>query len=228
MGGAGEASTDDGTGGFGVGGRLQANFTVTAGQVLTVTVGTPGGEVTAGVGGTGFNAGGNKGSGDGGSGGGSSAVTQGSTVLIVAGGGGGAGDTLDGGNGGVALFAGPTDAGSGQNGGGTLPPTGSAGAGGAAQGTPGDGTNGTGNGGGGGAGANQGLGSTFGASDANAGGGGGGNFTTSTAGLTDPGSLSGLDGQVIITTADPGVGCPATLAPPTSAAAIVVTPSFTG
>jgi hypothetical protein len=211
FGGAGDSG---GTTTFASGGRIQADFTVTPGQVLTVVVGENGGD-----GGEGFNDGGQA-PGDGGNGGGSSAVTSGSTLLIVAGGGGGgsANSGNIGGNGEVGL-----NNLKGQDGTGPTPGTG-----GTAQGTPNNGGSGTSDGGGGGAGADPGTGGTT-VSESSSGGGGGGNFTTSTAGLLAPPGLNSRDGEVTITAAAPGVGCPVTPSTPASApAAVTVTPRFTG
>ena len=200
----------------GGGGRLQADFTVTPGEALTVIVGENGGD-----GGVGFNTGGTP-NGDGFMGGGSSGVKAGATPLIVAGGGGGAGaSSSEGGQGGVALTSGPTDPGSGQPGAGN---TGTGGLGGTANGTPADGGAGGGtDGGGGGAGAAPGNGGSGG--EGNGSGGGGGNFTSSTAGLTAPTGLNSRDGEVVITAAAPGVGCPPT---PTTLVVTAPTAAFTG
>jgi hypothetical protein len=184
-------------------GRIQADFTVSPGDVLTITVAS---------GAAGFNDGG-PGDPGAGTGGGSSAVVLSGAPLIIAGGGGGGGDSGgNGGGGGVVLN-------NGSNGTGAVP-----GSGGVAQGGPGDGGPGSTDGGGGGAGAAPGTGG-----DDGGGGGGGGNSVSSSAtNVTDPGSLAGSGGEVRITQ---GAGCEAApVAQPVAPVAqpVVSAPAFTG
>jgi hypothetical protein len=139
----GSASSDGGHLGVdgGLGGRAFAQeVPVTPGEVLSVLVGTRGGNGTSGSGAGGFNGGG-KGAfatlDPGGGGGGASEVNRGSTRLVVAGGGGGAGgnghqDTgagSGGAGGGLTGTAGLTNNGSGGGGGGTQTGGGTAGVG---------------------------------------------------------------------------------------------------
>jgi hypothetical protein len=157
-------------------GRIQADFTVSPGDVLTVTVAS---------GAAGFNDGGPGGSGAG-TGGGSSAVVSSGVPLIIAAGGGGGGDSggANGGDGGIVLN-------DGEDGTGANP-----GPGGSAQGAPEDGGTGVGDGGGGGAGAAPG----FGGGSGPGGGGGGANSVSSGAtNTTDPESIEGPGGFVAIT-----------------------------
>lgn len=174
-GGGGGKNASLGNGGSGA--RLNASFTVSAGNVLKIYVGAGGGAGLGGsgnVGGAGYGAGGNGGAfygegfggGYGGGGGGSSALLIGGTPVLVAGGGGGGGNFY---GGSAAAVAG----GSGGNGGGSCAVGGvggnaaGSGSAGTTSGTGNPGTSSTGYSGRGGAG-------IFGAGGASSGGGGGG------------------------------------------------------
>ncbi len=182
----------------GTGGAIEATFPVTPESTLDVFVGKKGAKSTTesgatGTGGPGYKNGGN-GKSKGGGGGGASAVLDGSDVLIVAGGGGGAGTNQDGGNAGAGANNGSTGSGSG-------------GAGGITGNAPANGVTTTrADSGGGGAGAGPGGAP---GSDSRGGGGGASWAAATVLGVpSDPGSPpTNADGSVLISPADPGIGC---------------------